>query len=281
MKPVNLRKKIELFKWSMRKLTLPIYGSGLNLDVGSGGNPHPFADVLLEKYLDDTHRLKAIKIDRPTVLADASKMPFKDKAFEFVFAFHVLEHLHQPAEFLDEVQRIGKSGYIETPNALYERIHPFSVHLLEILHVEGTLYIYKKRGPRGDDFIGQINLLERDAAWRDFFYSNPRLFHNCYRWNGEIKYKILNPDVDTNWFEDPETASTDGHISASLESSFRARFIELLKKFNTKKVDLDSILACPECKGDLVREPEHYRCANGHCGLRYKRNPVPDFNNPV
>ena len=102
--------------WSLRKARLPIKSSDLVLDVGSGSSPHR-ADVLLERYLDPKHRYRAMVIDRPTVLADACKTPFRDKAFDFVIAFHVLEHVPDPAAFLNELQRIGKAGYIETPNA--------------------------------------------------------------------------------------------------------------------------------------------------------------------
>ncbi len=74
----------------MRKAKLPIKRDALVLDVGSGSNPHPAADVLLEKYVDITHRYSPLVADRPTILADACKMPFKDKAFDYVIAFHVL-----------------------------------------------------------------------------------------------------------------------------------------------------------------------------------------------
>src|SRR5215468_9747211 len=116
--------------WSLRKATLPIKPSDLVLDVGSGGNPHPAADFLLERYLDPRHRHSAMVIDRPTVLADACRMPFRDKAFDYTIAFHVLEHLRDPGAFLRELQRVSRAGYIETPNALFERIVPYDVHLL-------------------------------------------------------------------------------------------------------------------------------------------------------
>jgi hypothetical protein len=66
--------------WSLRKTKLPIGKSDLVLDVGSGGNPHPRADVLLEKYLDNTHRHSALVADRSTLWADACRMPFRDKS---------------------------------------------------------------------------------------------------------------------------------------------------------------------------------------------------------
>ncbi|WOE74801.1 methyltransferase domain-containing protein [Alterisphingorhabdus coralli] len=263
----------------MRKLKVPMFSKGLVLDVGSGANPHPFADVLLEKYLDNTHRFKAAKIDRPTVLGDASKMPFKDNAFQHSLAYHVLEHLHEPGQFLDELQRISVGGYIETPNALYERIHPFDVHLLEVFNLNDTLYIHKKSGPVGDDFIGEMDLLSQDSDWSKFFYSNPKMFHTQYYWNKEISYRILNDSADTSWFDDPSTATSHHMPAGSSGNSPRAGLISLLKKLNRKRFDLDSILACPECKSDVKRENDIYTCTG--CGLKYSAVPIPDFNNPV
>ena len=118
--------------WSMRKLRLPIKRTHTVLEVGSGGNPHPMSDVLMEKFVDNTHRLRAIRIDRQTVLADACRMPFRDQSFDYIIAFHVLEHVATPEAFLEEMMRVGKAGYIETPNALYERIRPLNMHLLEV-----------------------------------------------------------------------------------------------------------------------------------------------------
>ncbi len=274
-------RKLKILKWSTRKLKLPIFGKGLILDVGSGANPHPFADILLEKYLDNTHRFKAAKIDRPMVLGDASRMPFKANAFKYVLAYHVLEHLHEPGAFLDELQRVGEAGYIETPNALYERIHPFSVHLLEILLLNDTLHIYKKNGPVGDDFIGSIDLLGRDKKWKEFFYSNPRLFHNCYYWKGKISYKLLNPDRDTGWFDDPDTNISHAGEMNQAEGGLRSHLLSLMKKFNNKKIDLGSILACPECQSDVVLHESLYHCSNGSCGLMYAAEPIPNFNHAV
>src|SRR5437870_3247712 len=92
--------------WSLRKVQLPIKPSDLVLDVGSGSNPHPAADILLERYIDTKHRYDQLVADRPIVLGDACKMPFRDKAFDYIIAFHVLEHVRTPETFLKELVRV-------------------------------------------------------------------------------------------------------------------------------------------------------------------------------
>ncbi len=128
------------------------------LDVGSGSNPHPSADILLEKYVDITHRYEPLVADRPTVLADACKTPFKDKAFDYVIAFHVLEHIDKPELFLNELQRIGKAGYIETPNAIFERLHPYDVHVLEVMNINDELIINKKSSSKPDKYFDELSV---------------------------------------------------------------------------------------------------------------------------
>ena len=71
-------------------------------------------------------------------------MPFKDKSFDFVIASHVLEHSSDPEAFLRELMRVGKAGYIETPDALFERINPFRFHRLEVTDINGKIVIFKK-----------------------------------------------------------------------------------------------------------------------------------------
>src|SRR5690606_38370331 len=120
------------------------------------------------------------------------------------------------------------------------------------------LYINKKPGPVGDDFIGQMDLLQQDSGWSKFFYSNPKMFHTQYYWDKEISYEIVNSDANTDWFNDPSTATDHHEFSGSSGSSPRAGLISLMKKLNRKKFDLDSILACPECKSGVERYNDIY-----------------------
>lgn len=133
-------------RWAFRKIMLPVSRNGLVLDVGSGGKPYPRSDILLDRLTGAEHRQgSAMLIDRLAVFGDACKMPFKDKSFDFIVASHILEHMADPAKFLDELQRVGKAGYIETPNFIYERLKPFPIHCLEVSDINGTLHIHKKK----------------------------------------------------------------------------------------------------------------------------------------
>mgnify|MGYP001452628288 FL=1 len=97
---------INKIKWSLRRLNLNIKTEALVLEVGSGGNPYPRSNVLLDAYEETRERhWDALVNDRPTVLSFGENLPFKDKAFDYVIAAHVLEHTPHPEKFLRELER--------------------------------------------------------------------------------------------------------------------------------------------------------------------------------
>ena len=79
---------------------------------------------------------------------NAEKLPFKNECFDFVIASHVLEHSTNPTNFLSELQRVAKAGYIEVPDAFMERLTNYTCHRLEISEDDNGLVIKKKK-----DFI--------------------------------------------------------------------------------------------------------------------------------
>ena len=50
------------------------------------------------------------------------KLPFKDKEFDYVILSHVLEHVPNLLDFVSEVERISKAGYIELPTKLNDNL---------------------------------------------------------------------------------------------------------------------------------------------------------------
>jgi len=61
---------------------------------------------LLEKAL-----IFGVRTDR-LLISDVQHMPFKEKAFEFILCWHVLEHISDHQKALTEIQRILKTGGI-------------------------------------------------------------------------------------------------------------------------------------------------------------------------
>lgn len=117
------------------------------LDVGSGHQPNRRANVILDKYTAETIHRTTQKIEIPTdkyfVVGDALSTPFADKEFDFVIASHVAEHIDDPIKFCDELKRISKSGYIETPGPITELLLPANSHKW-IVRKSGKGLIFKK-----------------------------------------------------------------------------------------------------------------------------------------
>lgn len=278
------------FLWAIRKLSLPVNKNSIVLDVGSGGNPHPRSDVLLDRVLGAEHRSGTpMVIDRLTVLGDANKLPFKDKSFDFIIASHILEHMENPEIFISELMRVGKAGYIETPNFICERLTPCLAHCLEIANIDGVLHINKKNNSIPDLFFFKTNFLNSNSRWKSLFYKDPFLFHTRYFWTNEIKYKIFNPHTKTNWINSIYNNSETSEISTKSSSSglnwrslgsFIFEFFE--KKMRSKrmqKFDIYKILVCPECKGDLEKSKESLSCIN--CNIQYSNQPYINFDEKI
>lgn len=283
--------KLNRVRWALRKIMLPINGTDLVLDVGAGGNPYPRSDVLMDRLTGSEHRCgESMLIDRLAVFGDASKMPFKDKAFDFVIASHILEHMADPETFLKELQRIGKAGYIETPNAIFERLHPYNIHCPEIIENNGVLHIHKKHGPVEDAFLGTKNLLGDNSIWGKYMHDSPHMFHVRYFWNDKIKYEISNPDVSAHWIEEIYAHSETGETKDSYltdEKGRRDYGLAILNRWHVyrrsrrlKNFNLTSILACPECGGALHVANQSLGCSN--CKVAYPyNNGIPDFTTAI
>ena len=79
------------------------------LNVGCG--PDGWGDVRLDV---DSCTQTGVK-SRLNIMADASYLPFVDKAFSHVRCWHVLEHVAFPALAVSEIKRVGDSANIRFP----------------------------------------------------------------------------------------------------------------------------------------------------------------------
>ena len=173
-------------KWNIRT-------DDIVIDIGSGNNPILRANILVDKYIDiDVERYSGIIIDRPFLNADAEKLPFKNKAIDFVYCSHVLEHIPNPKVFLRELERVGKRGAIVTPHGDYEKLDPRKMHLWYIWNNNGKLIIKQKH--QWDEYsvcsryFYQITTSK--GYWR-FYSRNWFLFNTVYLWNEKIDYEII------------------------------------------------------------------------------------------
>lgn len=251
--------------WSLRRFHVPVDANALVLEVGSGGNPYPRANVLLDAYESTRERHWApLASDRPTVLGFVENLPFRDGAFDFVIAAHVLEHSTQPERFLSELQRVARAGYIEVPDAFLERVNPYRDHRLEITCRDQTLVIRKKSAWWHEPEV--VELYEdrvKPLITGELMPRHPFEFHVRYYWNNQISFQVLNPEVDANW---PAPASDRAVTDPSASEKARQLIRDLLRGLLSQRrrnagLDLFPLLRCTACHStDLVRHTGAIRC---------------------
>lgn len=274
--------------WALRKINMPIGSNDIVLDIGSGNNPHPRSDVLIDRLSGKEHRSGApMLIDRAAVIGDALRLPFKDKAFDFVIASHVLEHISDPVTFFKEIQRVGKAGYIETPSFLYERLNPSVAHCLEIHSSGEELVIQKKSEPVTDKFMKDSEYLTKPTPWSELAHNDPSLFHVRFYWKDNIRYTITNPEVSCDWVDKiyDESSSKDVvFLNQKDRKGWRKFGIGLMQWYfnHSRKKRLSeerffSLLACPDCHGSLNKVEANLVCSK--CHNSYPTVPFVNFEN--
>lgn len=149
------------------------------IDVGSGGRPHPEANLLVDKYLDQVERGSPLRrAGYPFILADAEQLPFKDKSARAVYASHCLEHCTNPGQALEELIRVGESGFVETPAPLIERLYRWKYHKWLVKWERGKLK-FSPNPHAAASFPGH-KIHSEFVAWRLFIRALDLATGGCY-----------------------------------------------------------------------------------------------------
>lgn len=268
-----LKLGLENFAWAFRRLYCPVPRSALVLEVGSGGSPYFRANVLIDANEETRERHWAPFIkDRPSVLGMGESLPFKDKIFDFVIASHVLEHSPEPEKFLNELQRVGKAGYIETPDAFMERINPYWDHRSEVTIRDTVLLIRKKPRWKHDSELNELyESRAKTLIAKSVIPKHPFTFHTRFYWKDNIPFVIQNPEVDSNW--DPPRVAQTTQLQNSIRAKlgriglWLARMLFSQRKRN-KNLLLFNLLICPLCKSSQLEFKRNQITCNA-CGKQY------------
>lgn len=177
---------------------------GRVVDIGSGSCFYPGASVLVDKYPGETpHRNTPLETGgRVFIQADIEDMPFKDKEFDYSVCSHVLEHVIDPIKACNELTRISRAGYIETPrigtDTLFSWDTPVGIHRW-LIHSQGdTLFFFSN--------TERLRMGIKSTAWRDVlsmiwhhplqdaYYNNLDVFNVMFKWQGSFKVIVFYSD---------------------------------------------------------------------------------------
>lgn len=273
-KKIGLRK----LRWSLRRLHCPVPKAALVLEVGAGGNPYPRANVLLDAMESTIERNEQnLIVDRPLVLGLCEELPFKNKSFDFVIASHVLEHTDNPERFLTELMRVGKAGYIETPDGWFEKMCAFTFHRLEVSADNGKLLIRKKKSWKPDEIAKLWDIkLANSKELSDFLRINPDLNYLRFYWKDSIEFEILNPECDASWKYPEEATNNNRSIKPTLIAKVRDSYLTARRwlfsqNIRNKTLNVYELIRCPSCHSDSLEiSKSNIFCR--HCETSYGIN---------
>jgi hypothetical protein len=86
------------------------------LEIGPGHVPFSKATHFCGWTLEEKSKLQNYKVANVSV----DVLPYSNKEFDFVYCRHVIEDLWNPSHCLNEISRVAKEGWIETPSPLCE-----------------------------------------------------------------------------------------------------------------------------------------------------------------
>jgi len=165
------------------------------LEIGPGSTPYPRSNVLLDKYFSPEEALlqngnvQRIKIDKPFIYFDGQHFPFKNKSFDYAVCSHVLEHVYDIEDFVNELQRVAKRGYLEFPTIYYDFIYNIPVHVVFLFYSDGIIYYMHKSENNFYEFprVNQFFYETLKSGYTSFVNELKPYFFQGIEWNEKIK----------------------------------------------------------------------------------------------
>lgn len=241
-----------------RRMRIPVDGSALVLDIGSGDKPHWRADVLLDwlpgkDSAAQRSGAETARVSRPLFHGDAGDMPFADGVFDYVICSHLLEHVHDPAAVIGEMMRVAKAGYIEVPEAASAKIVDFPTHLWWVRLIDGVLD-FEPKASRAFDAEIAAYLARSGLEGQIEAVLNSRFEHRVIslRWNGTIPHHVRGP-VDPNMLAEAAAANVShGDTSVLVATALTATAAAIDHRRHPRRVTFNQVV-----KPELRIEPDH------------------------
>jgi len=201
----NFKKKIKK-KWLKKNSELKILDLGCS-NVNFWPEANHFADI---HDFENDFKIKNLKFTR---IEPDKKLPFKDKEFDYVVCAHVIEHVNDPIFFKREIERIGKSGYIELPTRLNDNM---------VFGCDEEIFGHKWWFEFDDDdkklvFSKKINAIEQFVSVGSIF-NLTEIFDDSFI-------------IQTYWNESIEMEKKDIY-----QLQKKISFLSLVKKYFSKKI---------------------------------------------
>lgn len=199
------------FRYTLNKITYD--PKWIVLDIGSGHNPISRANILIDSAIEEIDSRIAVPHGSSLIIADAQKIPLKDKCIDFVVTNHIAEHVEDPALLCNELMRVANGGYIETPGIMSDIFLNEPYHLWRVYTCNKTIIFKRKRNFKSLIpffyqlfYYGENRLDQKTIRFGNPFIHYPFLFLRyaiilmwmwipfritSYRWKGEINFQVI------------------------------------------------------------------------------------------
>jgi len=169
------------------------------LDVGCGAYPFPYATMLVDLYTEKSeHRHEDLRTNgKPFQVADINHLPFEDKSYDFVYCSHVLEHVEEPKRACEELMRVGKRGYLETPSLMTDVMFSWAKGMhkwVTIIVADRIVFFdYNERLIQGvrNPYWGRSIFSKKHHPLQDVFFNNQDIFNNSLMWHDYFNYSVF------------------------------------------------------------------------------------------
>jgi hypothetical protein len=146
-----------------------------------------------------------------------TKLPFKDKTFDFVYCTNVLAYTHQPESMLDEIKRVAHRAHIRERSEFAEVIFGWD-KTRWIIDVENRELIIKSKNALKISRFGPFfhHLYATDPVFFDYCSQNPGLFNVAVDWD-EVDDIVEEVEKEVEEFVVPTSEEKkDGDSSTSM-----------------------------------------------------------------
>lgn len=202
------------------------------LEIGPGATPHQRSDIFLEKnfetedeLINQSGRVGLLKTDKKVVTYDGNTFPFKDKEFDYVICSHVLEHVPNVEFFVNEIQRVGRAGYLEYPTIYYDYLYDIPEHENLLLYNGSEVLWMKKNETNLQDFkiIQSLFYESLNKQYYSFAQELKDYFFQGFEWESNIISKKVS-NLSEVCFKLSEVK-----IKPNLLPKWKSRLINIIK----------------------------------------------------
>jgi len=181
-----------------KKVASLIKPNSIVVEIGPGSIPFEAATEFIDWQVSPSLQSKRVH----TMDINVEPLPYADNSVDFIYCRHVLEDIYNPGWICQEMSRVAKAGYIETPSPIAECCRGVDggsppwrgyIHHRYLVWVsEDQELIFLPKYP----LIEYLNLDKEEENIIDFLNQSPLYWNSYYLWENQIKFRFLQHDSE-------------------------------------------------------------------------------------